>query len=90
MGMKFVLAIVIPPLAILLCGRIIQAACCGILFLISLATIVFSFGLLGWIVCAAWALAVACTADPVRGNLHMMHNLHQRHELAPAPDPDSH
>ena len=50
----------------------------GILFIISLITIVFFYGILGWAVCSAWALLVVLTTNSVRQNLHEMHALHQR------------
>ncbi len=46
--MRFLLAILLPPLAMLLCGKVIQAIIC----LILMCTLV------GWPVAAIWALFV--------------------------------
>ncbi len=88
--MKYLLALVLPPVALMLSGCLVHATLCGILFLLSLITIPFFVGIIGWSVCSLWALAVIATTDPVKHNLHTMHALHQRpepheppHTLAP-------
>ncbi len=78
--MKYVLAIVLPPVALMMCGSLVHATLCGILFLISLITIPFGIGVIGWAVCAVWAVLVIATIDPVRHNLHAMESLGQRVE----------
>jgi hypothetical protein len=55
--MSYLLAILVPPLAILLQGRPFQAVFNGLLWLGSLLFIVFPFvaGQAGWLVSVAWA-----------------------------------
>jgi hypothetical protein len=56
----YVLAVLVPPLAILLSGRIFQAVFNGILWLSGLVLMVLPFvpGLLTWGLAVAWAVAV--------------------------------
>ena len=58
--MSYLLAILIPPLAILFQGRPFQAVFNGLLWLGSLAFIIFPFvaGQAGWLVAVIWAVAV--------------------------------
>jgi hypothetical protein len=81
--MKYVLALILPPVAILLSGHLVHAVLNGILFLLSTITIVFFYGILGWAICAFWALLIVATTNSVRQNLHEMHALHQRHDDHP-------
>lgn len=46
--MRYLLAILLPPLALLLCGKVFQAVACAILWLT----------ILGWPVASIWALLV--------------------------------
>jgi hypothetical protein len=82
--MKYILAILLPPFALVRVGRPIQFVLCGILFLASLIGLPFGVGIVGWIICSVWALVVVATTDSVRANLETMRELHQR----PAPDED--
>ena len=56
----YVLAVLLPPLAILLSGRPFQAVFNAILWLIGLVLLVLPFvpGLLTWALAAAWAVLV--------------------------------
>ena len=58
--MSYLLAILVPPLAILLQGRPFQAVFNGLLWIGSLAFIIFPFvaGQAGWLVAVIWAVAV--------------------------------
>ena len=55
--MMYVLAIVLPPLALLIQGRIFQAMFNLVLFVLSIVFAIFSFGTL-WMICVAWAIIV--------------------------------
>jgi hypothetical protein len=54
----YVLAVLVPPLALLLSGRIIQAVLNGLLWLAGLVLVVLPFvpGLLTWGLAVAWAV----------------------------------
>ena len=56
----YFLALIIPPLAILLAGRPFQAIFNAVLWLIGLVLLVLPFvpGLLTWALAAAWAISV--------------------------------
>ena len=56
----YLLAILVPPLAILLSGRIIQAVLNGLLWLAGLVLLVLPFvpGLLTWALAVVWAVLV--------------------------------
>ena len=56
----YLLAILVPPLAILLSGRVFQAVFNTLLWLLGLVLIVLPFvpGLMTWALAAAWALLV--------------------------------
>lgn len=58
--MSYLLAILVPPLAILFQGRPFQAVFNGLLWLGSLLFIVFPFvaGQAGWLIAVIWAVAV--------------------------------
>jgi hypothetical protein len=53
--MLYVLAIAVPPLALLLAGKPFQAILNLILFVVSIVLAILTFGTL-WIVCVIWAL----------------------------------
>jgi hypothetical protein len=58
--MSYLLAILVPPLALLFQGRPFQAVFNGLLWLSSLAFILLPFvaGQLGWLLAVLWAVAV--------------------------------
>ncbi len=57
--MRYFFAVVVPPLGILLCKRYVHFVINLILWLISLILIpVFGLGLVGWMVCASYAVSV--------------------------------
>jgi hypothetical protein len=58
--MSYLLAILVPPLALMFQGRPFQAVFNGLLWLGSLAFILLPFvaGQLGWVVAVVWAVAV--------------------------------
>ena len=58
--MSYLLAILIPPLAILFQGRPFQAVFNGLLWLFSVVLIILPFvaGQAGWLVSVIWAVAV--------------------------------
>lgn len=58
--MMYVLAIMVPPLALVLQGRLFQAVFNGLLWLGSLAFILLPFvaGQAGWLLAVVWAVAV--------------------------------
>ncbi len=58
--MSYLLAILVPPLSLLLQGRPFQAVFNGLLWLGSLLFIIFPFvaGQAGWLVAVIWAVAV--------------------------------
>ena len=76
--MRYVLALILPPVALLLSGHLVHTVLNGILFILSLITIVFFYGIIGWGVCSFWAVLVIATTNSLRQNLHEMHCLHQR------------
>ena len=53
--MLYLLAIAVPPLALLMAGRPLQALLNLVLFVTSLVLAILTFGTL-WIVCVIWAL----------------------------------
>lgn len=55
--MMYLLAIVLPPLALLFQGRVFQALLNLVLFAFSLVFALLSFGTL-WMICVAWAVVV--------------------------------
>lgn len=58
--MMYLLAILVPPLAILFAGRPFQAVFNGLLWLLGLVLLVLPFvpGLLTWAIAVAWAVLV--------------------------------
>jgi len=58
--MLYLLALLVPPLAILLSGRVFQAVFNALLWVLGLALLVLPFvpGLLTWAVAVAWAVLV--------------------------------
>lgn len=63
--MIYLIAIICPPLALLLKGKIFQAILNGVLWLISLVLFVVSFGVLSllWIVTVIWAIISVKSAN---------------------------
>jgi hypothetical protein len=55
--MLYLLAIVLPPLALMMAGRPFQAVLNLVLFVTSIVLAIFTFGTL-WVVCVIWALVV--------------------------------
>ncbi len=67
--MIYLLAIIVPPLALLLKGKIFQAIFNGIIWVISIALAIISLGALSllWVVSVIWAiLAVKSARDDER------------------------
>lgn len=58
--MMYLVAVIVPPLAILLSGRLFQAVFNGLLWIGSLVFILLPFvaGQLGWVIAVVWALVV--------------------------------
>ena len=58
--MMYLLAFLIPPLAVLLCGRPFQAVFNGLLWLLGLALLVLPFvpGMTTWAIAIIWAVLV--------------------------------
>ncbi len=58
--MMYVLAVIVPPLAILLCGRPFQAVFNALVWVGSLLFILLPFlaGQAGWIIAVVWAILV--------------------------------
>lgn len=56
----YLVAVIVPPLAILLSGRLFQAVFNGLLWIGSLVFILLPFvaGQLGWVIAVVWALVV--------------------------------
>jgi hypothetical protein len=75
--MKYIFALIVPPVGMFVVGRPYQATLCGLLFLASIITIPFAVGVFGWAVCSVWALIVVATTNAVEANLHTMHTLEQ-------------
>ncbi len=55
--MLYLLAIALPPLALLLAGRPFQALLNFLLFVVSIVLAILTFGTL-WMICVIWALVV--------------------------------
>jgi hypothetical protein len=55
--MLYLLAIALPPLALLMAGAPVQALLNLILFVASIVLAIFTFGTL-WVICVIWALVV--------------------------------
>jgi len=77
--MKYLMAVLLPPIGMMMCGRLVHATVCGALWLLSLITIPFGIGVLGLALCALWGLIVVGATDSVRQNLREMEALDQRH-----------
>jgi hypothetical protein len=58
--MMYLLAFLVPPLAVLLCGRPFQAVFNGLLWLLGLVLLVLPFvpGLMTWAIAIIWAVLV--------------------------------
>jgi uncharacterized membrane protein YqaE (UPF0057 family) len=55
--MLYIVAIILPPLALLMVGAWVQAIINLILFVISIVLAILTFGTL-WMICVGWALIV--------------------------------
>ena len=55
--MMYLVALVLPPLALLMHGRVFQALLNLILFAVAIVFAILSFGTL-WLICVAWAVVV--------------------------------
>jgi UPF0716 family protein affecting phage T7 exclusion len=58
--MLYLVALVLPPLAILLAGRPVQAVLNGLLWILALILLILPFipGMVTWAVCVVWAVLV--------------------------------
>ncbi|WP_020398379.1 hypothetical protein [Kordiimonas gwangyangensis] len=57
--MLYLIALLIPPLALLLCGKPFQAILSAILWIIAwLTAVVFGAGFIMWVILAVWAIMV--------------------------------
>lgn len=56
--MRYLLAIFVPPLAVILCGKLGQAVFNGILWIIALVTLLVGVGFGFWVVCSIHAILV--------------------------------
>ena len=56
--MRYLLAIFVPPLAVILCGKLGQAVFNGILWTIALVTLLVGVGFGIWVVCSIHAILV--------------------------------
>lgn len=56
--MRYLLAIFVPPLAVILCGKLGQAVFNGILWIIALVTLLVGVGFGLWMVCSIHAILV--------------------------------
>jgi uncharacterized membrane protein YqaE (UPF0057 family) len=62
--MRYIIAIFVPPLAILLCGRWVHFVVNLILWLLSFPLLFFmGIGIFVWLLCAAYAIAICRTAS---------------------------
>jgi hypothetical protein len=62
--MRYLLAFILPPLAILFCGRWLHFVVNLVLWLVSLPLMFFAgFGIIVWLLCTAYALAICRTAS---------------------------
>jgi hypothetical protein len=62
--MRYIIAILVPPLAILLCGRWVHFVVNLILWLLSFPLLFFmGIGIFVWLLCAAYAIAICRTAS---------------------------
>lgn len=56
--MLYIVALLIPPLALLLCGKFIQALISGVIWLLAWVLAIFGAGFIMWVVLAVWAIMV--------------------------------
>jgi hypothetical protein len=57
--MLYLIALLIPPLALLLCGKPFQAILSAILWIIAwLTAVIFGAGFIMWVILAVWAIMV--------------------------------
>lgn len=56
--MRYLLAIFVPPLAVILCGKLGQAVFNGTLWIIALVTLLVGVGFGIWVVCSIHAILV--------------------------------
>lgn len=56
--MLYLIALLIPPLALLLCGKPFQAILSAILWIIAWIFALFGAGFIMWVILAVWAIMV--------------------------------
>ncbi len=56
--MLYLVALIIPPLALLLCGKPIQAILSAIVWILAWIFAIFGAGFIMWVILAVWAIMV--------------------------------
>lgn len=56
--MLYLIALIIPPLALLLCGKPFQAILSAIIWIIAWVLAIFGAGFIVWVILAVWAIMV--------------------------------
>ncbi len=56
--MLYLIALLIPPLALLLCGKPFQAILSAVIWVIAWILAVFGAGFIVWVILAVWAIMV--------------------------------
>ncbi len=56
--MLYLVALIIPPLALLLCGKPIQAILSAVIWIIAWIFAIFGAGFFMWVILAVWAIMV--------------------------------
>lgn len=56
--MLYLVALLIPPLALLLCGKPIQAILSAIIWILAWIFAIFGAGFIMWVILAVWAIMV--------------------------------
>jgi heme/copper-type cytochrome/quinol oxidase subunit 2 len=72
--MLYLIAIILPPLALLLAGKPFQAIISAIVWVLALIFTIFGLGFFMWVVLAVWAVLVVRD----RNTRKMMEEIHSR------------
>ncbi len=72
--MLYLIAIILPPLALLLAGKPFQAIMSAVIWVLALIFTIFGLGFFMWVVLAVWAVLVVRD----RNTRKMMEEIHSR------------
>lgn len=79
--MRFLLALIAPPFALLVCGKPVQFALNLVFWLISIPLLFFFIGFILWAVCTAHALTVCFATRADRNVQKIVQAIEQRNQM---------